>query len=97
MAVSQAKISITLKLTRENYHLWSFQAKTVLKALELWDVVESAPNGNPDAETTKKLNQAMALLTTSLSEDVMRLIVKCPNVHTVWTTLESHFLKKSLE
>lgn len=83
------------KLEGDNYVTWRWELINILKAKQLWEVVENAPVSPMKAKDQEKDDQAMALLGSSLGRENKMLVVGCTNSHDVWTRLESVFENKT--
>lgn len=92
----------------EQWLLWKFQIKILLKASELWEVVNGslptpvqkpAQNAEEFAKVLsswKKLDtKAQKVIVTTIGQEPMLHIMSCDTAFDMWSTLESVFEQKS--
>ena len=99
-------LTISVKLTPENYLLWKVQLVPYLRGQRLYKYVDGscpAPNThldngapNPEYDTWTEQDQlVMSVLISSLSEPIMAEVVGCTSAREVWLTLGSTYASVS--
>ena len=87
-----------------NWGNWSFKLKNILRAKDLWGLVDGSekPPAN-DANEEAKLkykrncNRAIAMITTNISDSKIYLVTSCEDTpQGIWDTLKKHFEGKTI-
>jgi len=88
---------------RQNFGVWAVKMETYLKALDLWEIVESdrqpTPLGNnPTIAQMKFFNEekakrfkALSCLHNAVSEDIFTRIIACKLAKETWDKLKAEF------
>ncbi|XP_050231899.1 uncharacterized protein LOC126680763 [Mercurialis annua] len=89
--------------TGENYQIWSVKMKSYLKALSLWNVVESGKEPAPlpenptmhqikvyEEEAARK-DRALTCIYSALSDAIFTSIMDCDTPKKAWDKLQSEF------
>lgn len=79
-----------LQLEKDNYVLWKWQFRNILKAKKLMKVLEPG-----EVEDVDKDAQALALLGSALSPNEMLKIINCQTFKDAWRTIEENFENKT--
>lgn len=89
----------------EQWSLWKFQLRIILKANDLFDVVlgtEKKPADTKDEQKAEKLRswnkadcKAQKIIVMTLGQEPMLHVISCENSHQMWTKLESVYEQKS--
>ena len=103
---------VTVKLTDTNYLVWSFQVKPFLVGQNLWrfvdgshpappEYLETNPGPptvlNPDFLVWLRTDQTLlSLLTATLSEPILGMVVGLTTSMEVWNSLARHFSQQSV-
>ena len=103
---------VTVKLTDTNYLVWSFQVKPFLVGQNLWrfvdgshpappEYLETNPGPpkvlNPDYLVWLRTDQTLlSLLTATLSEPILGMVVGLTTSMEVWNSLARHFSQQSV-
>lgn len=77
-----------IKLENENYVIWKWQFRNVLRACQLLKVY------NEEA-TVPEQNRALALLSSAISDENMLRIANCETFKEAWTTIERCYENKT--
>lgn len=77
-----------IMLNENNYVTWKWQMKIVLVSKDLWNCISGS--GSPN-----KINQATAILASSLSILNQQRVVNCTTAQEIWNTLEATYENKS--
>lgn len=78
-----------IKLERDNYVVWKWQFKNILRAKKLEGVLKE------DAKDNEMDAQALALLGSALDEDNMLKIINCEKFRDAWRVIEVCFENKT--
>ena len=102
-SVASNNISISIPIFKgENYHSWAIKMKVYLKAMSLWDVIETneipvLPN-NPTLAQIKYFDEQMARRPRALSclhsgesEEIFTSIMGCESAKGAWEKLKEEF------
>ena len=90
------------KLTSENYLHWKFNMKMYLMSKDLWEIVEGTEtlpqgaNQQQQQKFKKRVNQALASISLSVSTSVQLYVRKCKSGKEAWDALANHFEEKTL-
>lgn len=88
----------------EQWSLWKFQLKVILKANELFDIVSGLEKAPPEVKgdenkTLKFFNKAdskaQKIIVMTLGQQPMLHILSCNTAHEMWSKLESVYEQKS--
>ena len=87
-----------------NWGNWSFKLKNILRAKDLWGLVDGSekPPANDANEEAKlkykrKCNRAIAMITTNISDSKIYLVTSCEDTpQGIWDTLTKHFEGKTI-
>lgn len=102
MASNNFSISIPL-FKGDNYHSWAIKMKAYMKALSLWDVIESDTEvtplpGNPTPAQIKKHEEEMArkpkalsCIHSAVSEEIFTTIMGCESPKEAWEKIKEEF------
>lgn len=77
-------------LGEDNYTTWKWHMNMVLKTKGLYDAVIKN-----DYKDQTKIDQATALIASTLSQQNMQRVINCDNAYDIWMSLESTFENKS--
>lgn len=91
------------KLNHNNYQTWKFQIKHLLKAKDLYNIVdgsETAPaaaaEANVKARYQQRYNMAFSTIVLSVSTELLYLITDTEEPTTAWKKLQNHFERNTL-
>lgn len=87
--MNERKLYKLIKLGNDNYHVWKWQFKNVLTALQLEHTLSPMYSVTPAEDC-----QAMALLGSSLSEDNIMKIEHCKTFLEAWNAIGKYQSKK---
>lgn len=81
-----------IKLEKDNYVVWKWQFKNVLKAKNLQGALTTSPDGKRNSAEDR---EAMALLGSALSEENILKIIDCSTFEEAWKAIERNFENKT--
>lgn len=84
------KAYVINKLEKDNYVVWKYQFKNVLRARNLSKALESTGIRDATVDT-----QALAILSSSISEENILKIINCDNFKDAWETIGKCFENKT--
>ena len=93
--MADAKLLIT-KLNRENYEIWKYRMKLLLKKEKVWEVIEKEIPENPNAKWKELDNEATILIGLAVDETEVFRIANCKYAKDAWNILKTYHEKSSL-
>ncbi|KAH7860991.1 hypothetical protein Vadar_020343 [Vaccinium darrowii] len=91
---------VTVKLTDDNFLLWSHQIEAFLYSQNLLRFVHGSlpcPAADPDHELWVRTDKTLiSIISPPLSEPILASIIGCTTSGSIWTLIKEHFSQKSV-
>ncbi|XP_029675760.1 uncharacterized protein LOC115243150 [Formica exsecta] len=84
-ALTEDSANIEKLIDAENYQIWKFQIGIILRAHELFDIIDTETVENEKTNAWKKKNaQAQKIIATTVDKKPLLHIMNCKTAHEMW-------------